>query len=330
MNQPAPVSDVALANAYHLLAETRAETLWLANFISPNTKATYRRAVADFIVDMGLSSPAELYGAGQAHVLAWRDQLRARGLSNAAVKTKLAALSSLYKFLADKQLSPGNPVAGVRRPIAGSAGIGAGTTPALTRRQARLLMDAPMTHQGQRKTPRLQQLRDRALLYTFFYTGCRCMEPGTLTVGDFGIDRGYWVLTFTVKGEKKNKVALAEFDAQEAECVQAILDYLDASGHRHDQDAPLFLAARPGKNTGQALGRSTFYDVFKKYVRLVGLPDTITPHSARSTFITQAYENGVQGEAIQRTVGHASITTTEGYNQSAKKLRKSASLGVRY
>ncbi|WP_189639108.1 tyrosine-type recombinase/integrase [Paramylibacter ulvae] len=80
----------------------------------------------------------------------------------------------------------------------------------------------------------------------------------------------------------------------------------------------------------QPLTRNSFFKIFKKYVALVALPDTITPHSARATFITQAYEAGMQGEDIQRTVGHSSITTTEGYNQSAKKLRKSASLGMRY
>ena len=68
----------------------------------------------------------------------------------------------------------------------------------------------------------------------------------------------------------------------------------------------------------------------KKYAQQVGLPADICPHSARATFITEAYEAGVSGEAIQRTVGHASITTTEGYNHTAKKHRESASLAIRY
>ncbi len=58
--------------------------------------------------------------------------------------------------------------------------------------------------------------------------------------------------------------------------------------------------------------------------------DVITPHSARATFITQAYEAGLHGEDIQRTVGHASITTIEGYNRTAKRHRKSVSFGMLY
>ena len=324
----APKTTLNEVNA--VIAATRAENLWLANFTSSNTKATYRRAVADFLLDMGINSPEALYSVGQAHVVAWRDHLKSKGLSNAAICNRLSALSSLFGFLTDKQLCGFNPVSGVRRPNRGVSGIGSGKTPALTRRQVRLLLDAPLTHQGVRKVSRLQQLRDRAILHVFFWTGGRCSEPAKLKVNDFRVDRGYWVLEFTIKGEATNVVALAEFDAQEAECVQAVLDYLEASGHKYDKDAPLFMAVKAGKNSGEAMCRNSFYRLFKKYVALAGLPDTISPHSARATFITQAYEAGMLGEDIQRTVGHRSIMTTEGYNQSAKKLRKSASLGVRY
>ena len=87
---------------------------------------------------------------------------------------------------------------------------------------------------------------------------------------------------------------------------------------------------KAGRNVGAPLLRQRFYQIFKRYALAVGLDASITPHSARATFITQAYEAGLQGEDIQRTVGHASITTTEGYNRTAKRHRKSASFGVRY
>ena len=101
-----------------------AESLWLANFPTENTRAAYRRAVGDFIATMGITSPAVLYSVTQAHVIAFRDELRDRGLSNASIANRLSALSSLYKFLADKQLCKINPVSGVRRPTTGSGGRG--------------------------------------------------------------------------------------------------------------------------------------------------------------------------------------------------------------
>jgi len=92
----------------------------------------------------------------------------------------------------------------------------------------------------------------------------------------------------------------------------------------------MFQAVKKGRNMGAPLIRQRFYQIFKRYALAVGLNASITPHSARATCITQANEAGLQGEDIQRTVGHASITTTEGYNRTAKRYRKSANFEVRY
>ena len=319
-----------LCRAYEVLSEVSAENVWLANFHSENTKATYKHAVSDFIYSTGIGSPEQLYKATQAHVIAWRDLLRSQGLKNATIRNRLAALSSLYTFLSDKQLSPHNPVSGVLRPNSRRSGIGIGKTPALTRKQVRLLLDAPFTYKGRRRISELQQLRDRAILHLYFYTGGRCSEPARLKVHDFRQDQGLWVVEFTTKGEKTNIVAIGEVGDENAECVQALQDYLDASGHQHNKTDPLFLAVKSGRNSRQPMTRGNFYSLFKKYIALTGLPDKITPHSARATFITQAYDMGISGEDIQRTVNHSSITTTESYNQSAKKLRKSAALGMHY
>ncbi len=132
------------------------------------------------------------------------------------------------------------------------------------------------------------------------------------------------MLRFTTKGEKTNTVAI------HVECQIAIRRYLAAAGHESEMHSPLFQVVKKGKNFGSPLSRKQFYNIFKKYVRLAGLPENITPHSARATFITEAYEAGIAGEDIQRTVNHSSITTTEGYNHTAKKHRKSASFGVHY
>lgn len=317
MSLTAPGDQNALSKAEDLISEVRAESLWLANFTSANTRMVYRNAVADFLATMGIDSPEALYGVSQAHVIAFRETLRERGLSKASVANRLSALSSLYKFLADKQLCPTNPVAGVRRPNAGTNGMGSGKTPALSAPQVRAMLDAP-------DTSTLKGLRDRAILHVYFFTGGRVAEPASLSVKDFRMDADYWVLEFNTKGDKTNTIAI------HTECQIAIRRYLEAAGHGEEPTAPLFQAVKTGRNFGGPISRRQFYDIFKMYARRVGLPASITPHSARATFITQAYAAGLQGEDIQRTVGHSSITTTEGYNRTAKRHRKSASFGVNY
>ncbi len=299
-----------------VLSKISAEKVWLANFTSNNTREAYKRAVVEFIAFHGIKSPEQLFAAQQAHVIAWRDNMKSFGWSKTTIATRLSALSSLFKFLADKQLCPINPVSGVKRPKTGNGGLGSGKTPALTKKQVRAMLDAP-------SPTTLQGLRDRAILHVYFYTGGRVSEPGRLKVKDFRPDREYWVLELTTKGDKTNTVAI------HPECQSAIRQYLDEAGHGEDRNGYLFRPVKNGKPKA-SLTRMQFYRLFRKYAVAAGLSLEITPHSARATFITHAYDAGWQGEDIQRTVGHSSITTTEGYNHTAKKHRKSASFAVNY
>lgn len=164
-----------------MLSNVRSESVWLANFSSANTRDAYQRSVASFIATIGISSPDELHQVTQTHVLAWRASLEQAGLSQATIANRLSAHSSLYKHLTDQQITSANPVAGVKRPKTGNAGIGSGKSPTLSKRQVRMMLDAPNT-----KT--LQGLRDRAWLHVFFYVGARCSEPTLLKVKDFGYD----------------------------------------------------------------------------------------------------------------------------------------------
>jgi site-specific recombinase XerD len=291
-----------------------AESRWLANFASRNTRGAYRRAVASFMATVGIAGPDQLYRAGQAHVLAWRAAMEAAGLSPATIATRLAALSSLYRQLTDERLAPGNPVSGVRRPRTGNAGLGAGRSPTLSRRQVRTMLDAP-------DPGTLQGLRDRALLHIYFYVGARCSEPARLRVRDFGYDAEFPILALTIKGGRTNTVAI------NLDCAQAIRAYLDRAPHGRDPDAWMFQPVRNGR-AGAPLSRIQLYRLFGRYARKAGL--AAFPHMARATMITSAFEAGCAGEDIQRTVGHASITTTEAYNHTAQKHRKSASLRIGY
>lgn len=302
--------------AFELLKQVRAENLWLANFESTNTQTNYRRAVGSFIATLGIETPEQLYAVDQAHVIAWRQSMRDAGYSQETIAARLAALSSLFRFLTDRQLTPANPVSGVKRPKTRSSGIGSGKSPTLTARQVRAMLDAP-------NTDMLVGKRDRAILHVYFYTGARCTEPTMLRVEDFRIDRDYNILDLTIKGDKRNTVAI------HPECASAIREYLDAADHADDPKAFLFQPVKNGK-AGNPISRVQCYRLFQKYAKKAGLPEIPYPHVARATMITHAYEAGLQGEDIQRTVGHASITTTEGYNHTAKKHRKSASFGVNY
>ena len=65
----------------------------------------------------------------RSHVIAWRDDLGKRTLSGMTIRHRLAALSSLFEYLCEKNAVTHNPVKGVKRPSVESY---EGKTPALT------------------------------------------------------------------------------------------------------------------------------------------------------------------------------------------------------
>lgn len=305
------VSDKGLSK--NSLAQVPAEEIWLANFISKQTRNTYRLAVKEFLSFHKITSLEELRQINQAHVISFREALTKNGASPSTVQNRLSALSSLFKHLCEQQVLRFNPTTGVKRPRSNQGQVKA---PLLTRSQVRQLLDAPDQEQ-------LIGLRDNAILHILFYTGCRRAEIGNLKVKDFYEDGGYFVLNFLVKGGKRNLVAVHQ------EVIIAIKRYLEESGHQGQENSPLFLGFQNSK-IGKPLCVRQLNNIFNKYVLQTKLPKHISPHSARATFTTEALEKGVPIEAVQKTVGHSNISTTKMYDKRTLKHRESASFAIQF
>jgi site-specific recombinase XerD len=123
----------------------------------------------------GVVRPKEFRTVSRAHVIAWRDDLARRELGGATVRHRLAALSSLFEDLCEKNAVTHNPVKGVKRPRAES---GEGKTPAIGDHQARELLAAPGAET-------IKEKRDRAILSMLLYHALRREELCKLKVRDF-------------------------------------------------------------------------------------------------------------------------------------------------
>lgn len=60
---------------------------------------------------------------------------------------------------------------------------------------------------------------------------------------------------------------------------------------------------------------ATFYRAFKGYLRLVGLPDSYSPHSARATAVTELKRKGIENRQIRQMTGHNSDQMVELYDK---------------
>src|SRR5262245_33661684 len=287
------------------LADVPPEIEWFANLTNANTRRAYQQDLADFMAFAGLRQPAQFREVTRAHVIAWREQLVGQGLANDTIRRKLAALSSLYAYLCDRNAVLHNPVLGVKRPRSMNR---EGVTPALSDHQAWTLLKAP---QG----GTLKSTRDRAILATLLYHGLRCEELCTLKVGDIHQREGVPHIRVEGKGDKVRYVPLHEL------AQRLIKEYLDAAKHGDDLKGPLF---RPVKNNRtKTLAKplhptSVYQDIVKRYAREVGLIDAvpgICVHSMRATAATNALSNNADIAKVQEWLGHADISTTRMYDK---------------
>jgi integrase/recombinase XerD len=184
---------------FQCLADVPPEIEWFANLGNKSTRRAYENALQDFMQFTGIVRPAEFRTATRAHVIAWRDDLVQRTLSGMTIRHRLAALSSLFEYLCEKNAVTHNPVKGVKRP---SVEGYEGKTPALGDHQARQLLDAP-------DSASLKGKRDRAMLATLLYHALRRDELCRLKVKDFKHERrGVAHLKVSGKGGKTRYVPL--------------------------------------------------------------------------------------------------------------------------
>ncbi|WP_017842797.1 tyrosine-type recombinase/integrase [Methylotuvimicrobium buryatense] len=308
------------AKQFQQLSDVPPELEWFANLSSEKTRKAYQNDIHDFAQFVGISQPAEFRIVTRSHVIAWRKTIEEKKFSDATIRRKLSALSSLFEYLCEKNAVTHNPVKGVKRPAANN---NEGKTPALSNDQARLLLEAPPedTVKGQ---------RDRAILAALLYHGLRRQELCNLSVKDY--QRRSGVMMFHVHGKRKKE----RFVPVEPKTQRLIAEYLELAGHGEQLDSALF---RPVKNNANGIldkplnPRSVYRDVVMFYAKKVGITlDThgFCVHSLRATAATNALDHKADIAKVQEWLGHANVSTTRLYDKRNSRPEESPSFRVEY
>jgi integrase/recombinase XerD len=256
----------------------------------------------------------------RAHVIAWRKSLEARELTAASIRRKLSALSSLFEYLCERNAIAGNPVDGVKRPMANG---NEGSTPALGDAQARRLLDAP-------PADTLKGVRDRAILATLLYHGIRREELCKLCVRDLQSRQGVVHFRIEGKGDKIRFIPVAPI------AQRLIGEHLAMAKHGGDLDGALF---RPVKNnrTGTLEKHlepgSVYRNIVRKHGQATGVSAEVNGlcvHSLRATAATNALSHEADIAKVQDWLGHANISTTRLYDRRKSKPEDSPTFHVKY
>ncbi|MEX2407949.1 MAG: tyrosine recombinase XerC [Rhodovibrionaceae bacterium] len=272
---------------------------WLAHEkrCSKHTLDAYRRDLTGFIVFLSghlgqAPSLADLSALAPRDFRAWMAARAGRGLERSSTARALSVLRGFFGWAERRGLAENAAIAALRNPRLPQA-----VPKALTPEEAN---DALENIGELAREPWIAK-RDTALLLLLYGCGLRIGEALSLTAGE-APGPGQDGLTVTGKGNKQRVVPLLPAVGA------AVEDYMAACPHPLPPEEALFRGLRGGPLGPRALQQS-----LQDLRRLLGLPETATPHALRHSFATHLLAGGGDLRAIQELLGHASLSTTQRY-----------------
>lgn len=262
--------------------------------LSANTTSAYKTDLeqfCEFVTERGHST---WHSLNRDDVIAFLLFLKERRYATSTLARRTAAVKSFCDFLVRGNLITTDPTAELDSPRVDR------TPPlAITVVQVDELLELPLRSSGP------EALRDKAMLELLYATGMRVSELVALNLEDVNLEAE------CVRCNGRNKERQLPLSGS---TVTALEEYLDiarpqlARGSRQVDNA-LFLNHR-----GKRLTRQGFWLILKRYADRLGVQE-LTPHTLRHSFATHMLANGADLRSVQQLLGHASISTTQIYQQ---------------
>lgn len=262
---------------------------------APATIEAYRGDVAGFLgfcqEHFGDSlGTAPLARLSVSDMRAWMAHERRRGVSARSLSRALSAVKSFLRWLADRDGFDPTAVLSIRGPA---------YQPKLPRPLAEETARAVIERVELQARDPWVAARDTAVVTVLYGLGLRISEALSLTGADHPLPE---FLRITGKGGKERIVPVLPA------ARVAVADYVRTCPHELTPDALLFRGVRGGPLTPRAVQK-----VMEAVRHQMGLPASATPHALRHSFATHLLASGGDLRAIQELLGHASLSTTQGY-----------------
>lgn len=230
-------------------------------------------------------------------VRAFLSHLYDGGLSKASVARSLAALRSLYKWLAREGVVEQNPAALV-------------ATPKLPKKLPRVPTIEEMNCALDAAMPDCAAFPERdALIFELLYgCGLRNSELTGINLSDLNASAA----ALLVRGKGKKERVVPFGDSVAAALAVYLPKRAEILGKR--SSPALLLNTRGTRLTSRSVGR-----IVKRIAVARGLSPDVHPHTLRHAFGTHLLEEGADLRAIQAMLGHERLSTTQRYTQLSMK-----------
>jgi integrase/recombinase XerD len=265
--------------------------------LSTNATSAYRTDLeqfSEFMTSRGRGSWQEM---SRDDVVAFLIFLRERRYATSTLARRTAAVKSFCDYLVRTGTLESDPTGELESPRVDR------TPPlAISVVQVDELLELPLRASGP------EALRDKAMLELLYATGMRVSELVALNLDDVNLEAE------CVRCNGRNKQRQLPLSPSSTTALEEYLDIARpqlARGNRHVDNA-LFLNHR-----GKRLTRQGFWLILKRYADQLGVHE-LTPHTLRHSFATHMLANGADLRSVQQLLGHASISTTQIYQQMSQ------------
>jgi integrase/recombinase XerC len=222
-----------------------------------------------------------------------------KGLSKTSVARSLAAVRSLYRWLAQQGVVEQNPAKLV-------------TTPKLPKKLPRVPTIEEMNNvlDGQMPLVAAFPERDRLMLELLYGCGIRNSELTGINSDDIRLSAE--AILIRGKGKKERYVPFGDSVKVALAAYLPVRQRLLAAQKK--STSALLVNHRGGRLTTRSVGR-----IIKKIAVAKGLSPDVHPHTLRHAFGTHMLEEGADLRAIQEMLGHERLSTTQRYTQLSMK-----------
>ena len=263
---------------------------------SAHTIKAYTGDLEKFAVYVGDSGWKQI---DHVRIRGFLSRLYDQGLSKTSVARALAAVRSLYRWLAREGVVEQNPAALV-------------ATPRLPKKLPRVPTIEEMNTVLDGDMPELAAWpeRDRLILELLYGCGIRNSE----LIG-INLDDVRWsgeAILVRGKGRKERYVPFG--DAVKSALTAYLSIRQQRLAERRQSTRALLVSLRGTRLTTRSVGR-----IVKRIAVAKGLSPEVHPHTLRHAFGTHLLEEGADLRAIQEMLGHERLSTTQRYTQLSMK-----------
>ena len=261
---------------------------------SQNTLAAYHNDLTQMAAFITTEQAKGIITSYDGLLKSYLLKLREKRYAVATTARKVASAKSFFKFMVDSGRMRENPTRNL-------------PSPQVSKHALRFL--SPSEYQKLLAEPAKlsspEAKRDAVMLELLYATGVRISELVSLNVKNIDLEQNRVHIDSKRQVPFDHRLSLILGNFLRSDRLDLLYD---------EREEALFLNRR-----GKRLTRQGFWQIIKGYASKAGLGGKVTPQTLRHSFARRKLQSGIELRQLQQLLGHAYISSTRIYKQSAPR-----------